>query len=46
MHRGADPDAGPDSVAAVSVVLAAIESIKTGQAVDLTAAPWAAAVKC
>ena len=29
-----------------AVVLAAIESIKTGQAVDLTAAPWAAAVKC
>ena len=25
MHRGADPDAGPDSVAAVSVVLAAID---------------------
>ena len=29
-----------------AVVLAAIESIKSGQAVDLTAAPWAAAMKC
>jgi predicted dehydrogenase len=29
-----------------AVVLAAIESIKTGQAVDLTAAPYAAAMKC
>jgi len=27
-----------------AVVLAAIESIKTGQAIDLTAAPWAAAM--
>ena len=27
-----------------AVVLAAIESIKTGQAVDLTAAPWAGAM--
>ena len=29
-----------------AVVLAAIESIKTGQAIDLTAEPYAAAMKC
>jgi hypothetical protein len=28
-----------------AVVLAAIESIRTGQAIDLTTAPWAAAIK-
>lgn len=42
---GASPVSVHSARRTSAVVLAAVESIKTGKAVDLTAAPWAAAMK-